>query len=86
MKLRPREFAKSSGQPPVKASTASFTLATATFSSVSISRCGMLGSSSAATTASTMAGPFVANACSIAPFSSSGFFAVKPRPPQARAR
>ena len=45
----------------------------------------MFGISSAATTASTIAGPSTASAAAIAAASSSGFRAVNPWPPQARA-
>jgi ketosteroid isomerase-like protein len=64
--------------PPVTASTASLILATAKLPICSSSTCGMFGISSAATTASTIAGPSTASASRIAAFRSPGCRAVNP--------
>jgi hypothetical protein len=64
--------------PPVTASTASLILAMAKFPTCPSSTCGMFGISSAATTASTIAGPSTARASAIAAISSFGFRAIKP--------
>src|ERR1700730_179129 len=63
---------------PVTARTASLILATAKCPIVSKSTCGRFGILSAATTASTIAGPSTANASLIAASSSPGFLAAKP--------